>query len=468
MASAGAAASGPIAARLRGQRRPRNPAPQNAPDPEIEVVHDPENVVVSQPLAVANDALPREQGRPVSGGSAIRASPQREERERARSPRASSPRASQQPVDHDGASPAWVLRAMQEAGITIEELLEQRRLFEELKQMRDAMVTSQKAPAAAVLPPFPLPAMMPSIPGALFPHYPPHPDFSGFKQQPDFTGHDQDLDSYVKKFRARMEAMRMPIENYSRVFIGQLDKAALNFAVSNSLTADTPFDDLIATMKTGPWVREMTDISARRRLSSGLFKRKPVHEIVKNVEDIFNKFPTQPDAAEKIYLLMTNLPDALQDKVEISPTGQPWPDYVAFRTFVLQLGALVKPPTAHPRASEAHHDKRKPSHPQLPGVGPLRIVNRHMRDASVASHSIRQPFNNKFKKYKNSTTFVQSNAGPSGWHHVSSPAKKCLACGQTGHRARDTRDGKTPVCKKYDPSKGALIKVAPKNSKPQR
>jgi len=35
-----------------------------------------------------------------------------------------------------------------------------------------------------------------------------------------------------------------PRYNYSRLFISQLDKAALNFAVSNNLTAETPFDEL--------------------------------------------------------------------------------------------------------------------------------------------------------------------------------------------------------------------------------
>lgn len=442
-----------MSARLRAEidRRQRE-------DAEIEVVD--EEVPPRGPSRAANTQIPTD-----GGDKQLRKKGQRARPVTRPAARETAPPPPSVPTPQESPSPNgdWLLRTMQDVGIPVEELLEQRRLLEEVRQMREQLAAQQQLPPAPVAPPavhtlpqgaFPFPFMM-------------HPDASVFKQQPDFTGHDQDLEAYLRKFKARMEAMRLPLSEYSRMFMGQLDKAALSFATANNLGADTPFEDLIAVMRTGPWLREMTDISGRRRLTTGSLKRKPVHEIVKAVEEIFSKFPSQSHSADKIFFLLSNLPDSLQDKVELSPSGTAWPDYTAFRSYVLQVGALVKPINQAARTPET--DKRKPAHSPIPGVGPLRFLNKSPRNAPFSGYNTNANHKHAFKRHKNaSSPFSKNDAGSSGWRRVGMPPKKCVACGQTGHQARDTRDGKTPVCRKYDPKKGALIKVVSKNATPQR
>ena len=458
MASKTRAVTARMSARLR-----KEIAARQAQDPEIEVVLEPEVAArPTSPLPVS----PQENGGDREGVPRGRATQAR--RSTASRARASpvNPPVAPTPNDTPVVNSTWLLKAMQDAGIPVQELLEQGRLMEEFRQLRDRMTAEEQSPMATP-PPAASPAPTASQPQGAPITYLMHPDASGFKPQPDFTGHDQDLDAYARKFKARMDAMRVPLEDYSRMFIAQLDKAALNFAISNNLTAEMPFEELMTVMRTGPWVREITDLSGRRRLSSGSLQRKPVHEIVKTVDDMFAKLPSSPCPADRIHYLMTNLPQAVQDKAELTPAGTAWLDYGAFRTFVLQLGAISKPPATHFRTPE--FDKRRASNSGLPGVGPLRFVSKPSRDVSPFRHNARPAFGNTFKRAKKSNApFARNNADPSGWRRVGPPPKRCVACGQTGHQARDTRDGKTPVCKKYDPKKGALIKVHSKNMTSQR
>ena len=451
MAFTVAATSGPIATRLRGQRRrlqqPEGvrtmPVPRNAPDPEIEVVED--SIVQGAPETPPNS---------VTQVSQVPRRASEVEREFGNQPPAG-------PMPQPEGWDTW--RHVRDAGVSVQELLNQKQLWEELAKIREDLARHQ--PAAA---PHAAPSVTLSPQGVSNLHVK-LSEFSLFKPQKDFTGRDEDLSAYVRKFRARAEALCVPLEAYTRLFKAQLGQAALSFANSNNITVDTPFDEMVTIMSTGPWIRELTDLSGRRRLLEAPYKNKPVHEIVKFVEDIFHKLPHEPSHADKISYLSLNLPDIIQTRTELSPSGVPWADYVAYRKFVLQIGAASQ--TLNPRFDANPINSRTRHQSNLSGLGPLRIVQ-YDRHKPPIPNQYAKNMNQKYehhdnKRAKYSKPVREFNAGSSNWSQAAKP-KKCAACGRLGHMARDSRDGKSPICKSYDPSKGPLIKMQPKNYKSQR
>ena len=424
-------------ARARAERRAIEQ--KNAQDPEIEEVKDSGYEEVPIP--------------PSSPDTQISAVPSQD-------PDA-APAKSPKPSPGEGS--AW--QRMQDAGISTAELLSQQLLWEEFRKLKESIEQKQPAPVPAT----PVAQGDPSLHVKLS-------EFSMFKPQQDFTGRDQEFNAYVRKFLTRAEALLVPETAYTRLFLAQLGNVALNFAKSNKITVDTPFDEMVRIMNTGPWIRQVTDLSGRRRLFYAPYKNKPTHEAVKFVEERFLELPTEPNDADKIFYLSANLSDVVQARTELSPSGLQWKDYNAYRTFVLQIGAVTNPlnpnPSNYPNvvASQQMSNANVP-----PGIGPLQYVRsdrnpqprRHNDHGHSANHNNDYgKRDHKRAKHNPSVPAGDASAGSAWTKKISH--MKCAACGRPDHMARDSKDGKTPICKKYDPSKGPLIKKPSKNGQSQR
>lgn len=320
-----------------------------------------------------------------------------------------------------------VLEGLKKGGFTMAQVLE---MIEAAKDFE-----SRKRPIAAVIP-------------------------SSTHQALTKLGKTVKLGDWKRRMEIYLRLHKVPKEEWIDHALLNMEDDALNYAESIAKMQPT-WDDFITELQRGPWISSDTDFSVRSKFATKSLGSSDPIELFKIAEQLFKKAPTPFSEAEKVFSVWFVMPDKMQDRLVISPMGEPWADYNSFKHFAINVAAAekIQPATRNAQSARAMPSASRATASrafsnaiiQLP---PAPNPGRSYKSGVFSSSASRPPFSvsqpPQKRAYHGPRTSSANRFQPVS-HKSENFRARCKRCGSNDHHIGDSvnRDGKTPVCPKF-------------------
>ncbi len=226
---------------------------------------------------------------------------------------------------------------------------------------------------------------------------------------------------WIKAMIDRLRVLQVPLVDWVAVILTLLVPSARDYADSNGVTEQTPWDDFLDVMSKGPWAAKETTYSLLFKLTRGTLGNGNPLEVVSQIANLRTKLKFSLPEQFWIFVLLVNLKADFRESLLVAPNGKEWATFNELRDVVLSKAAALKSaististpkPTPKTYAQATHGKPTTPraTTPRHDGAGP-------------------------------------SNPNPLGKRKS---MDGCFGCGSTAHKIGDKKPDGTPVCSNYD------------------